>query len=93
MRDYRQIPTTVEVYLAIKKAHPNLVVYGSYSAPDGDHFGNPSQGVMETSFGFRNGDYPILYVKTTWDIDRSQPHHIPSETHEYWLCHGIKESS
>lgn len=61
-------------------------VFGSYSAPDGDQFGDPSKGKMFTSYGFEHGDYPVIEAQTTWDIDPETPHKRANERHEYWLC-------
>ena len=63
--------TTYEVWAAIKNAH-ELVPIGSYSAPQGG-FHDPSQGIMETAYGFEAGDFPIMGATTTWDIDRENP--------------------
>jgi len=84
--DYKIIKTTASVWTAIKAAHDDLIVFGSYSAPSGDSFGDPSKGKMFTSLGFKNGDWPIIQAETTWDIDHSDPCKRPNEKHEYWLC-------
>lgn len=91
MSDYRRVPTSTEVWAVIRARHPELRVFGSYSAPDGDQFGNPGQGRMTTSLGFDGHDFPIIYAQTTWDIDREHPHKRINEKNEYWLCIGIKE--
>ena len=72
-RDYKTVPTTIEVWQAIRKAHPEITVYGSYSAPGGDYLGNPNVGKMFTSYGFKQGNFPIIEAETTWDIDRELP--------------------
>lgn len=91
MSDFRRVSTSPEVFAVIRARHPELRVFGSYSAPDGNQFGNPSQGVMFTSLGFSGHEFPIIEAQTTWDIDREQPYKRISEKHEYWLCIGIKE--
>lgn len=89
MTEYKKIETTYEVYSAIKKAHnDDLAVFGSYSAPTGD-YGNPSVGKMFTSYGFKNGDYPIMEAETVWDIEYGE--RVREERHKYWLCIPLKE--
>ena len=39
-------------------AASELRVFGSYSYPSGDEFGDPSKGKMFTSYGFAQADYP-----------------------------------
>lgn len=91
MNDYRRIPTTPEVWAVIRARHTELVPFGSYSAPDGDQFGNPDQGVMFTSYGFRCGDFPIIEAETTWDIDRDRPNERVNQSTRYWLCVPVEE--
>jgi len=90
--EYKTVPTSAEVWAVIHSRHPELKVFASYSAPDGDEFGNRDQGVMFTSYGFLEGDYPIMEARTMWDIDReSQAREKKEEKHEYWLCVPIKD--
>jgi hypothetical protein len=84
--DYKTMPTTYEVWSAIRKAHPDMVVYGSYSAPMGDYYGDPSKGRMFTSYGFKQGNYPIIEAETTWKINHDKPEERINEVHKYWLC-------
>ena len=44
-RDYKTVPTTLDVWRAIREALPEMVVYGSFSAPDGNYFGNHSENI------------------------------------------------
>ena len=90
MSTYRKVPTSVEVWAVIRAKHPELRVFGSYSAPDGDRFGDPSKGVMITSFAFEDSDYPLIEAKTTWDIDPEKLYTRPNERHEYWLCVPVR---
>ena len=91
MSDYKRIATSAEVWAVIRARHPEMVVFGSYSAPEGDEFGDPSQGRMFTSYGFESGDFPVVEAQTTWDVS---PEDINSESkykrinekHKYWLC-------
>lgn len=86
MSEYNRVPTTYEVWSTIKKAHPELVVFGSYSYPDGDPNGDTSIGKMFTSYGFKGQHYPIMEALTIWDIDPEDKYTRNNESHEYWLC-------
>ena len=87
--EHKRVPTTPEVWAVIKASHPELKVFGSYSAPDGDSYGDPNKCVMMTEYGFDVCDYPIMGAKTTWDKNHEKPHERLNEKHEYWLCVGI----
>ena len=76
--NYGLVTTTFEVWAAIRAAHPEMIVFGSFS--------DPSNGVMETSFGFKAGDYPVIKAQTTWEIDSDRPHERIHQAHIYWLC-------
>lgn len=89
--EYRKIATSAEVWAVIRARHKDLVVFGSYSAPDGDQFGDMSIGRMDTSYGFRNSDYPLIEASTTWTIDHDQRHNRIDEITEYWLCIPISD--
>jgi hypothetical protein len=87
--DYRTIETSAEVWAVIRARHPELRVFGSYSAPDGDYLsGNTDRGTMFTSYGFLGHDFPVIEARTTWDVDHEQPHVRVNEQHRYWLCIG-----
>ena len=81
----KRIPTTYHVWAAIKDAHPELKVFGSFSAPHGDYFGNPAEAIMETTYGFEGYDFALIGAKTTWDVDREDMANRPNEKHEYYL--------
>lgn len=70
----------------IRSSHPELVVFCSYSAPDGDQFGNPDECQMFTEFGFRDADVPLIGAKTTWEKDPECEYNRLNEKTEYWLC-------
>lgn len=91
MSDYKRVQTSAEVWAVIRARHPELIVFGSYSAPDGDHFGDPSKGKMFTSYGFEHSDCPVIEAQTTWDIDPESPHKRNNQQHEYWLCFAVME--
>ncbi len=93
MPDYKTIPTTPEVWAVIKaRHHADLSVFSSFSNPDGTFIGGCGQhGEMFTAYGFKGADYPLMEARTTWDIDRAEPHKRINEEHKYWLCIPIKE--
>ncbi len=93
MKEYKTIPTTVVVWYAIHKSHPELKVFESYSATDGDYFGNHSQGKMFTSFGFDSCEYPIISAQKTWDIDSNDPSNRLNEKYQYLLCLPVIEDN
>lgn len=83
----RRVPTTAEVYSSICTKHfSELTVFSSYSAPDGDRFGNPSKAVMMTEWGFNGCPIPLIGHKRTWDIGDDARN---SEQVEYWLCVAV----
>lgn len=88
MTDYVKHETTYDIWKAIREAHPDMVVFGSYSAPDGDSFGNPNRAVMMTSYGFSGDRHPIIEARTEWDATPSYKvtGKRENETHKYWLC-------
>jgi hypothetical protein len=85
--NYKKHKTTYEVWKSIKQAHPELRVFSSYSAPE--------SGLMETSYGFKGDDYPVMEARTTWDInvwgevDMNDQYIRNNEKHEYWLCVAV----
>lgn len=91
MMEYKRVPTSESVWLAVKSQHANLKVFSSYSAPQGDYFGNPDVCRMLTEYGFENCDYPTIGAETTWDRNSHEPIKRENEQHKYWLCIGIKE--
>ncbi len=89
--NYKKMVTSAEVWAVIRARHKDLVVFGSYSAPDGDQHGDPSQGRMDTSYGFYGSDYPIIEASTTWTINRDKSYERLDETTLYWLCLPIED--
>lgn len=86
MSNYQRISTSPEVWAVIRaRHHADLRVFESYSAPEGDHFGDPCKGRMCTAYGFPGGSYPLMMAETTWDITE-QSHVRQNEQHQYWLC-------
>ena len=93
MKDYKRTPTTKEVFVEVTIAHPDLIVFGSYSAPCGDWYGDSTKGRMFASFGFTGCDYPVIETETTWDICVEEPHKRNNEKQKYWLCLPIRDNS
>lgn len=88
---YRRVSTSAEVYAVIRARHAaDMAVFSSYSAPDGDHFGDPETCVMETDWGLKGQAGPLLGIRTTWQRDREHPAQRPCERHEYWLWQAIE---
>lgn len=84
MDGYKRVQTSAEVWAVIRARHPEMVVFGSYSAPEGDPYGDSTKGQMATSYGFEGCDYPLIEAKTTWDIVEDYKRN--NVKHEYWLC-------
>ncbi len=82
--------TSAEVWAVIRAAHPELKVFSSYSAPDGDHFGDPSVCKMMTEYGFPGADCPIVGAESTWE-KHPNGHTRVNEKHSYWICVGVEE--
>ena len=92
MSEHKKIATTPEVWAVIRaRHHKDLEVFSSYSAPNGDQYGNADEGRMMTEYGFSGADCPLIGADTRWDIDREIPHKRLNERHEYWLCLPIDD--
>lgn len=91
MSEYKRVPTGAEVWAVIRARHPELRVFESYSAPDGSGMGDPYKGKMFTSYGFANGDFPVVAAESTWDICEENPFKRENECHQYWLCVPVKQ--
>ena len=84
---YKKISTSYEVWATIKRNHSEeLRVFSSYSAPNGDQFGDLSTAVMYTEYGFLDADCPLIGAETKWDVDSSHSVERKNERHKYWLC-------
>ncbi len=86
---FKKIPTTEEVWKAIRAAHPELVPFGGFSDVDGYYSGLRTEASIETTFGFPEADVTILAIKSSW-----QKHKLDAVTNgyrndEYWLCVGM----
>jgi len=90
MNNYKKITTTPEVWAVIRASHPELKVFSTYSAPEGDQFGDPDVCKMMTEYGFDGCNYPIIGAETTWDRDPDpKSYKRQNEKTIYWLCVGI----
>lgn len=76
--------TSAEVWAVIRARHPELKVFGTYSDPSGGR--NPDRGMMFTSYGFPNANFPLIEAETVWEIDHEKPSNRINEKHTYWLC-------
>lgn len=91
--NYKKLATSAEVWAVIRARHYNdLGVFSSYSAPEGDYFGNPQLGVMATEYGLNGAGCPLLGARTTWDVG-PVAHERKNEKTEYWLCYPIEDES
>ncbi|MFK5950910.1 MAG: hypothetical protein QM500_19330 [Methylococcales bacterium] len=86
---YKKIQTSPEVWAMIKARHKDLVVFSSYSAPDGDEFGDSGICKMMTEYGFHDCDMPIIGAETTWKKHPTEEFKRDQEEHKYWICVGI----
>jgi hypothetical protein len=78
------VPTTREVAVAIRKAHPNL---GTYAIASGEEW-SP---YAETWWSLPGAPTPILRQRTSWDgldADRGRI----NERHEQWLCFEVPDT-
>ena len=90
---YRKVMTSAEVYAVLRARHgAEMAVFSSYSAPDGDHFGDVGTCRMETNWGLKGQDGPLLGVETTWERDptRAMACERLNERHVYWLWQAIE---
>lgn len=85
-----RIATSAEVWAVIRARHPDMVVFGSFSDPDGS-FSGGSRGQMMTEYGFRNCEIPLLRAETTWDIGPEGSHERLNEQHKYWLSVPLRD--
>ena len=87
MSRYTKVETSAEVWAVLKAKHgAALRVFGSYSAPEGDHMGDPTQGVMMTEYGFEDAQWPLMGARTTWDLADKRAGRRDEKT-TYWLCY------
>ena len=81
VKQQNKIPTQLAVWLALTAAHQEVMIPFKT-------FSDPSGGRMETTYGIRGADFPLIHVRTTWDSFDGEG--LPeNEKYEYWLM--IKE--
>lgn len=93
--NYFKITTSAEVYAVIFARHKDqLVPLSSFSDPDGTFHGGPGDiGRMDTEYGFKSADAPLIGISTTWEILFNGSNFYNGErTHQYWLCLPRDES-
>jgi hypothetical protein len=95
MSNYSRLITSAEVYAVIMARHRDqMSAFGSFSDPDGTfNGGSGAVGRMDTIWGIAGCDYPILEIKTRWDIDLEQPHKRINQAHSYFLLMAEKDES
>jgi len=93
MSDYTRLATSAEVYAVIMARHRDqMAAFATFSDPDGTFNGSSGAvGRMDTVWGIAGSDYPILEIKTRWDIDPEQPHKRVNQTHSYFLLMAEKD--
>lgn len=77
VKQQKRIPTSIAVWLALTAAHRDVMIPFKT-------FSDPSGGRMETTYGIRGADFPLIHVRTTWDTSK-EDRSILDESHEYWL--------
>jgi len=91
MSEYKKISTSPEVWAVIRAKHnENLVVFGSFSEPDGNE--TSDDGIMMTSYGFKDASCPLIEARTTWTIDQKKPYKRINQINEWWLCYPTEEA-
>jgi hypothetical protein len=82
----KRLYTSAEVYAVLFAKHKDeLIPVGSFSDPDGTFQGGPGTcGRMETEYGLKDADYPLIGIATTWAIVNGK---AAEKCHcQYWLC-------
>jgi hypothetical protein len=93
MSEYNKIPTSAEVCAVIRARHNDgMTVFSTFSDPDGTfNGGSGERGRMDTAYGFKGCDWPLIEYRTTWEIDHSTPYKRVNEKCEYWLCIPLRD--
>lgn len=88
MTEYSRLITSAEVYAVIFARHrEQMKAFATFSDPTGTFNGNSGErGRMDTVWGIEGCDYPILEIRTSWDIDPEKSYVRLNEVHEYFLC-------
>lgn len=84
--EHHWLETPVEVWTIIHAAHgKDLVVFSSFS--------DPEHGRMETAYGFKDADAPLLRAETTWDTPiNKETCKRENEVHKHWICIVVLDS-
>ena len=82
--EFPAMPTSPEVAAVIRaRHHDDLAVYSSYSSP--------KRGVMETCYGIKGEDIPLLGFVTTWDVTLDL-YERRNEKHSHFLLFREKDN-
>lgn len=85
----KRVETTAEVWGAISVAHFNdLGVFSTFT----DSYGYYGRAKAYTSWGFKNSDYPLIEMETTWDRGDDEGERLNERT-RYWLLSPIREEA
>lgn len=85
---YTRVPTTLDTYrLIYGNHHEDLVTWSTFSDPEGEH-GQPR---MDTEWGFKGADAPLIGIRTTWSRLDENSRRI-GEKHECWIYRVTYES-
>ena len=84
MSDYTRVSTSAEVWAVIHARHKDLIVFSSFSDPDGTFNGGSGEtGRMETSYGFKGSDCPLMEYRQTWSNVAGSKKDV---SFQYYLC-------
>ena len=93
MVTYLKVTTSAEVYAVIWAKHgDNMKVFATYSAPDGDPYGNSDKCEMYTEWGFNNSDIPLISCRIQWDKDQESPANRLNVSRTYQIFSAMEES-
>lgn len=87
MNDYTLVETNAAVYAAIYATHRNdLTVHESFTDIEGcmHHLGN-SRPKVDTRWGFRNADYPLIVCIATKESTEQKEY-----DYEYYIVNPLK---
>jgi len=90
--NWEAVPTTSGVFDAILSVHSDMKLFSSFSDPTGTaHGGSGEQSVMETTWGLPDADYPLVGMRSTWNLNDTGDRHGNGE-HEFWLIVALAEA-
>jgi hypothetical protein len=89
--DWDAVPTSSGVFDAIQSCHPDMKVFSSMSDPKGTAFGGSGElSVMETTWGLPGADFPLVGMRSTWNLNSEGDRHGNGE-HQFWLIVAKRE--